>query len=77
MALVARQRDRLEALAEMLANQGGNTLVVDADLTDAGQASDAISRATGELGRLGVVVNNAGLLYPDPSRTPRQGNGSG
>jgi NAD(P)-dependent dehydrogenase (short-subunit alcohol dehydrogenase family) len=26
-----------------------------------------VSRATGELGRLDIVVNSAGLLYPGPA----------
>jgi len=66
VALVARRRDRLEEVAETIADQGGMALVVEADLTDAGQASDAVSRAAGELGRVDIVVNNAGLLYPGP-----------
>jgi NADP-dependent 3-hydroxy acid dehydrogenase YdfG len=66
VALVARRRDRLEAVAEAIAAEGGMALVVEADLTDAGQASDAVSRAADQLGRLDIVVNNAGLLYPGP-----------
>jgi NADP-dependent 3-hydroxy acid dehydrogenase YdfG len=66
VALVARRQDRLEKVADTITERGGTALVVEADLTDAGQASDAVSRATGELGRLDIVVNSAGLLYPGP-----------
>jgi NADP-dependent 3-hydroxy acid dehydrogenase YdfG len=66
VALVARRRDRLEEVAGTIAERGGTALVVEADLTDAGQSSDAVSRTTGELGRLDIVVNSAGLLYPGP-----------
>jgi NADP-dependent 3-hydroxy acid dehydrogenase YdfG len=77
VALVARRRDRLEEVAEAIADQGGMALVVESDLTDAGQASDAVSRAADELGRLDIVVNNAGLLYPGPIADARPGSGSG
>jgi NADP-dependent 3-hydroxy acid dehydrogenase YdfG len=66
VALVARRRDRLEEVADTITERGGTALVVEADLTDAGQASDAVSRAADKLGRLDIVVNNAGLLYPGP-----------
>jgi len=57
VALVARRRDRrLEEVAETIAEEGGTALVVEADLTDAGQASDAVRRAAEELGRLDIVV---------------------
>lgn len=63
VALVARRRDRLEEVAETITDAGGSALVLDADLTDAGQAAEAITRAVDELGRLDIVVNNAGVLY--------------
>jgi NADP-dependent 3-hydroxy acid dehydrogenase YdfG len=66
VALVARRRDRLEGVAKTITDDGGKALVVDADLTDAGQAADAVSHAVEEFGRLDIVVNNAGVLYPGP-----------
>ena len=66
VALVARRRDRLDKVAETISADGGNALVLDADLTDPDQATDAVRRAAGDLGRLDIVVNNAGLLYPGP-----------
>lgn len=63
VALVARRRRRLEDVAETITDAGGSALVLDADLTDAGQAADAVTRAVDELGRLDIVVNNAGVLY--------------
>ena len=41
VALVARRRDRLEALAERL---GGEPIVIEADVTDAEQAKAAVAR---------------------------------
>ena len=66
VALVARRRDRLEAVAAAITERGGTALVLDADLTDSGQAAAAVARAVGELGRLDVVVNNAGTMHPGP-----------
>lgn len=64
VALVARRRERLEGVAKMILDDGGKALVLEADLTDSAQATDIVRRATDELGRLDIVVNNAGLLYP-------------
>jgi NADP-dependent 3-hydroxy acid dehydrogenase YdfG len=66
VALVARRRDRLDEVAESIGGEGGTSLVLEADLTDPDQANEAITQAVGELGRLDIVVNNAGLLYPGP-----------
>lgn len=67
MALVARRGDRLAEVARTIEEQGGAVLTVEADLTDADQAADAVTRAAGELGRLDIVVNSAGVLYPGPA----------
>ena len=65
VALVARRRDRLEALAERI---GGDTktLVIEADITDLAQAQDAVATMVGELGRLDTLVNNAGVMLLGP-----------
>ena len=61
VALVARRRDRLEALVERL-NPSVRSLVIDADITDEEAARAAIGTAVDELGRLDVLVNNAGVM---------------
>ncbi len=63
VALVARRRDRLEALAERIS---GRALVVEADVTDLTQAQGAVATAVGELGRLDILVNNAGVMLLGP-----------
>ncbi len=63
VALVARRRDRLEALAERIS---GRALVVEADVTDLSQAQGAVAAAVGELGRLDILVNNAGVMLLGP-----------
>jgi NADP-dependent 3-hydroxy acid dehydrogenase YdfG len=66
VALVARRGERLRRVAETVTDHGGTALVVEADLTQIDQAAEAVSRAASELGRLDIVVNNAGVLYPGP-----------
>ncbi|MBV8220909.1 MAG: SDR family NAD(P)-dependent oxidoreductase [Solirubrobacterales bacterium] len=66
VALVARRRERLEQVAKTITDDDGTALVFEADLTDREQAADAVSRTAEQLGRLDVVVNNAGVLYPGP-----------
>ena len=66
MALVARRKDRLDALAGEISGAGGAALAIEADVTDRGQAVDAVKRAVAELGRLDMVVNNAGVMLLGP-----------
>src|SRR5580700_7281390 len=64
VALVARRRDRLEALAARVGTE--NALVIEADVTDAEQAASAVATTVGELGRLDTLVNNAGVMLLGP-----------
>ena len=66
VSLVARRRDRLEALAEGIEGNGGRALVVEADVTDREVAFDAVARTVSEFDRLDIVVNNAGLMLLGP-----------
>ncbi|HWF36632.1 MAG TPA: SDR family NAD(P)-dependent oxidoreductase [Solirubrobacteraceae bacterium] len=66
VAIVARRTKRLEALASEIREAGGTALVVEADVTEEPQASGAVSRCVSELGRLDVLVNNAGMMLLGP-----------
>jgi NADP-dependent 3-hydroxy acid dehydrogenase YdfG len=66
VALVARRRDRLEALAERIDQSGGRALVIEADVTDLDQARRAVATTVAELGRLDTLVNNAGVMLLGP-----------
>ena len=67
VALVARRRDRLEGLAATIRAEGGAALVVQADVTSQQQAADAVEQAIVGLGRLDIVVNNAGIMLLGPA----------
>jgi NADP-dependent 3-hydroxy acid dehydrogenase YdfG len=66
VGLVARRRDRIEALAGELAGTGRRAVPIEADVTERAQAEGAVERTVGELGRLDVLVNNAGVMLLGP-----------
>jgi len=60
VVLVARRRDLLEETARGIAEIGGDARVVPCDLTDMDAIDDAAAQILLDLGRVDVIVNNAG-----------------
>ena len=62
VTLVARDAQRLEALRDFIATEGGDARVAPGDVTD----SAAVERIVQEMPALHVLVNNAGTNRPAP-----------
>jgi NADP-dependent 3-hydroxy acid dehydrogenase YdfG len=66
VALAARRGERIQGLARELSDEGAEALAVPTDVADEQQARDFVQRTRSELGRLDVLVNNAGLMLLGP-----------
>ena len=67
VALAARRKDRLDTLAADIRDRGGTALVLESDIIDQQQATEAVERTVAELGRLDTLVNNAGVMLLGPA----------
>jgi NADP-dependent 3-hydroxy acid dehydrogenase YdfG len=65
VAIVARRRDRLEALADSIGDPT-RVEVIEADVTDVAQATSMVERTVSRFGRLDTLVNNAGVMLLGP-----------
>ncbi|WCB95951.1 putative oxidoreductase [Baekduia alba] len=66
VSLAARRTDRIEALANVINNQGGRAVAVTTDVSDEAQAKAFINTTLTELGGLDALVNNAGIMLLGP-----------
>ncbi len=57
----ARSKEPAEAVAKKLEESGGEAIVVQADVSDAGQAQKLIDETVERFGRVDVLINNAGI----------------
>jgi NADP-dependent 3-hydroxy acid dehydrogenase YdfG len=67
VALVARRRDRLDEIGSAIGAAGGTALVLQADISEGTDARRAVEQTASELGRLDVLVNNAGVMLLGPA----------
>ena len=61
VALIARRGDRLESITKEIETAGGRALAIVADLADPEETSRAFRQAVRALGRIDVLINNAGF----------------
>jgi NADP-dependent 3-hydroxy acid dehydrogenase YdfG len=62
VAIAARRKDRLDALAKEIEDAGGTALAIETDVTDQEQAQALVRETVDRLGRLDTVINNAGVM---------------
>ena len=65
VAIAARRRDRLEALAERI-GPDHDVMVIETDVTDEASARAMVERTVDQFGRLDTLVNNAGVMLLGP-----------
>jgi len=71
VAIAARRRDRLDAVARRIADLRSESLVLEADVARPEEAESIVGRTAERWGRLDVLVNNAGLMALSPIERAR------
>ena len=66
VALLARRADRLAELTGKITANGGQALAVAVDVTDPAAVEAAANQVREAFGRVDLVVNNAGVMLPNP-----------
>ena len=66
VAIAARRRDRLEAVAAKLTELGAEPLILTADLVAEAEAQRVVAATEAHYGRLDILINNAGVMYLEP-----------
>jgi NAD(P)-dependent dehydrogenase (short-subunit alcohol dehydrogenase family) len=64
VALVARNRTKLEAAAEAVEKTGRRALIVEADVADEASITAAAEAVKAAFGRVDILFNNAGITNP-------------
>lgn len=67
VVLAARRREKLQALADEITGSGGSALIVPTDVTSEEQVIGLFQTTVKELGRVDIVVNNAGTAVGKPT----------
>jgi citronellol/citronellal dehydrogenase len=68
VAICGRTAAKLDTAAEQLRGAGGTVLAMPCDIREPIQVEAFITAVLGELGRIDIVVNNAGGQFPSPAQ---------
>ncbi|MCD5421108.1 3-oxoacyl-ACP reductase FabG [Rhodococcus pyridinivorans] len=74
VVLAARRVDRLEETAALVREAGRQAVTVETDIADPEQAQRMVDHAVEQLGRVDILINNAGIgtAVPATKETPEQ-----
>lgn len=74
VVLAARRVDRLEETAALVRETGRQAVTVETDIADPEQAQRMVDHAVEQLGRVDILINNAGIgtAVPATKETPEQ-----
>jgi NAD(P)-dependent dehydrogenase (short-subunit alcohol dehydrogenase family) len=74
VVLAARRVDKLEQTAELVRAAGRRAVTVETDITDPDQAQRMVDTAVEQLGKVDILINNAGIgtAVPATKETPDQ-----
>lgn len=64
VALLARRKERLDALAEELRQTGVEALPIACDVSDEEQIKHAVDEVIARFGKIDILLNNAGIAIP-------------
>ena len=62
VALVARRKDRLEALKKEIQQEGGEAIISTADVTVKNEVRKAVAESLEAFGQIDILINNAGIM---------------
>ena len=71
VALLARRKERIDALSDSIRKAGGQATAWQLDVTDREAVERTASEIVTKLGRVDIVVNNAGVMLPNPIEAKR------
>lgn len=66
IAVVGRNETKSRAAVADLAGRGGRAITVTADVSDKDDVAAMVARVTSELGRIDILINNAGMSIRKP-----------
>lgn len=66
VVLLARDREELQRVHDELAASGGDVSIIPCDLVDRAQIETAVQTVISHLGRIDVLINNAGIIQVGP-----------